>query len=131
MNEGALSPALRKSESGRGYASVIISLLVLVALTYAGIQVVPVYVNNFQLNDYLTDVAQRVAVKQVGADDAQTAVVTKAAALHLPVEPEDVQVSNGGNSTVVHVRYTVPIDLKVYTWALHFTDTGSAPNSVY
>lgn len=124
-------PHTRWAESGRGYLSLIITLVILAALAYTGIQVVPVYVNNFQLNDYLTKLAQEVAVKRVGAGDAPAAVVTKAVALDLPVEAGDVQVVNGGNSIVLQVRYTVPIDLKVYTWSLHFSDSASAPSTVY
>ena len=134
MVEGA-SPGLRYSarwtESGRGYLSLIITLVILAGLAYTGIRVVPVYINNFQLNDYLTNLAQEVAVRRVEPGEAPAAVVAKAANLDLPVQLGDVQVENEGNSIIIQVRYAVPIDLKAYTWTLHFSDSASAPSTVY
>ncbi|MGH9435533.1 MAG: hypothetical protein ACRD06_06005 [Terriglobia bacterium] len=119
------------TESGRGYLGLIITLVILAALAYTGIQTVPVYVNNFQLNDYLASLVQEVAVKRVAPGDAPAAVVSKAADLNLPVATGNVEVDNGGNSVVIQVRYAVPINLKVYTWILHFSDSASAPSNVY
>ncbi|MGH9397630.1 MAG: hypothetical protein ACRD18_12355 [Terriglobia bacterium] len=126
-----LEYSARWTESGRGYLSLIITLVILAALAYIGIQVVPVYVDNFQLNDYLTSLAEEVAVKRVAPAEAPAAVATKAADLNLPVQSGNVQVDNGGNSIIIRVHYAVPIDLKVYTWTLHFSDSASAPSTVY
>ncbi|MDE3178626.1 MAG: hypothetical protein KGM47_03115 [Acidobacteriota bacterium] len=127
----SLKASTSRGDSGRGYLSLIITLIILAGAAYTGVQVVPVYVSNFRLNDYLTTLAQEVAVKHIEMADAPAAVVSKAADLALPVQPGDVEAGNGINSVKISVNYSVPIDLKIYTWTLHFSDSASAPSTVY
>lgn len=117
---------MRRSDSGEGYAKAILALGILAALIYVGIEAVPVYVNNYQLADYLRDRAVKATVERPTAENLQAEVVTYARNLGLPVTSDNVQVTVTRDSVKIQLDYTVPVDLKVYTWVLHFTPSAES-----
>lgn len=110
---------MRHSDSGAGRGKLIGTLAVLLAVAYVAIKTIPVYVHNYELHDYIGQLAIQATVSRAPAEGIRNNVVAKAQDLNLPVSPENVKVQAGHNVTIL-VDYTVPIDLKVYTWVLHF-----------
>ncbi|MBI1939884.1 MAG: hypothetical protein HYS33_00090 [Acidobacteria bacterium] len=45
--------------------------------------------------------------------------------MDLPIAREDVKVSVTSSGVTIDLDYTVPVDLQVYTWVLHFTPSAS------
>ncbi len=80
----------------------------------------PYYVRNYQLQQYVEAVTQRVENREKADDLLRTWVVEKAANLQLPVKAENVQVKRSGEALRIDVRYVVRVDLPVYTVDLHF-----------
>jgi len=112
---------MRRVDAGKGYGKAIFTLLVLALVGYAGIQVIPVYVNNYQLTDYLRSQTPFWLAQHNSSEMVQKAILAKAHDLNLPISAEQVKVEATGGRVAVAIDYTVPIDLKVYTWPLHFT----------
>jgi hypothetical protein len=112
---------MRRVDAGRGYAKTIFTLLVLALVVYAGVQVVPAYINNYQLNDYLRSQTPFWLAQHSSSEMVQKAILAKAQDLNLPISAEQIKVEVTGSRVAVAIDYTVPIDLKLYTWALHFT----------
>ena len=112
---------MQRSDSGRVTIKAIVTLLFLVAVVYAGFKIVPVYVDSFELQDFIRQQNPFWVTQRAPADGIRNAIVAKARELELPVSPEQVKVEVGGGRVAVAVDYTVPIDLIVYTLNLHFT----------
>jgi hypothetical protein len=115
---------MRRSDSGQGSGKAFLALLIVVALGYLGIKTIPVYVNNYQLGDYIRDLAVRATVERPPAERLQGDVVAKAQSLDLPVTAGNVKVTVTNEKVIIRVDYTVPIDLKLYTLNLHFTPSA-------
>ncbi len=114
---------MRHSDSGVGYGKAILTVAMLAAFAYTAIKFVPVYVHNFELQSYINDLAVKATVDRSSSDAIRNVVVAKAQDLDLPVAPADVAVQSG-NKVTIKIDYKAPIDLKVYTWVLHFTDSA-------
>ncbi len=120
-----------RAQSGQGYFGLFVTLLVLAAGGFVALQAVPVYVHNFELQDYAHSLAENVAVDRVPPASVPSEVVARAQQLNLPVTADDVTMPAGEAAVKIRIRYTVPVDLKFYTWSLHFTISASAPRLVY
>jgi hypothetical protein len=115
---------MRLSESGRITFKALLSLAFLAALIFAAIKITPVYVNNFQLHDYIQTQTPFWLAQRASADAIRKNVLAKAQDLDLPVAADDVTVEANQNRVSVSIDYHVPVDLKVYTLQLHFTPSS-------
>ena len=116
-----LGRIVRRSDSGLGRGRLIVELTVLGALVYVGIKALPVYVQNYELSDYIRQLAVQATVQRSTAEVIQQQVVVFAQNLDLPVDRDNVQVAVGGSAVTIALDYSVPVDLRVYTWVLHFS----------
>jgi len=116
---------MRTSESGRSFLGGILTLAVIAALIYVAFLTVPIYVNNYELEGYIRDLAIQASVARSPAGEIQKSVLAKALDLHLPVSADQIKVESNRGNIKIDVDYTVPVDLKVYTWVLHFTPSTS------
>jgi hypothetical protein len=107
----------------------ILSLAFLGMVAYCALKIVPVYVDNYQFQDYLNNTAVDATVRQPQPrpEDLQAAIYSKAESLGLPVERQDIKVSVGQTVTI-NVAYEVYVDLKIYTLPLHFTPSAKNSN---
>jgi len=115
---------MRLSESGKITFKAILSLAFLAALIFASIKIIPVYVNNYQLQDYLQTQTPFWLTQHASADAIRKNVLAKAQDLGLPLAAEDMTVEANPNRVSVSIDYHVPVDLKVYTLQLHFTHSS-------
>ena len=115
---------MRRSDSGRVTVKAILWLVFIVAVIYSGIKIIPVYVNSYELEDYIRQQNPYWVTQRASADAIRNNILAKARDMDLPLSPEDVKVEIGGGRTTVNLDYTVPIDLKVYTLNLHFTPSA-------
>jgi hypothetical protein len=115
---------MRRSDSGKGTIKAILTVAFLVAVIYAGIKIIPVYVNSYELDDYIRQQNPFWVTQHASADAIRNNILAKAQDLGLPVSAEQVQVSAGGGRVAVNLDYTVPVDLKVYVLNLHFTPSA-------
>jgi hypothetical protein len=107
----------------------ILSLAFLGIVAYCALKIAPVYVNNYQFQDYLNNTAVDATVRQPQPrpEDLQAQIYSKAESLGLPVERQDIKVSVGQTVTI-DVAYEVYVDLKIYTLPLHFTPSAKNSN---
>ncbi len=107
----------------------ILALAFLGAVAFCALKIVPVYVENYQFQDYLDHAAVDATVRQPQPrpEDLQAEIYAKAESLGLPVEHQDIKVSVGRTVTI-DVDYEVDVDLKLYTLPLHFTPSAKNSN---
>lgn len=119
---------MRRSEKGAGSAKLIFAIIILSLVGWTAYKVIPIYVANYELNDDIHQLAIQATVDRSSADAVQSKVLSYAKDLDLPVTREDIKVSVGTRVTI-DLDYTVPIDLKFYTFDMHFTPSA-ANNSI-
>ena len=115
---------MRLSESGRITFKAILSLAFLAAVIYAGFKILPVYINDYQLNDYIENQNPFWLTQHASADAIRKNVLAKAQDLDLPLAADEVMVEANLDKVTVSLDYHVPVDLRVYTLQLHFTHSN-------
>ena len=113
-------------ERGEGFLKTIIFLSFVAAVVFTAVKVFPVYFNNYQLSDYIRDRAVRAAVDRTSTEVVRTEVVRYGRSLGVDLSGDEVRVTNDEGTVRIQVDYTVPVDLKLVTWNLHFTPSAES-----
>jgi hypothetical protein len=98
----------------------IAGVAVLLILGAIAIILIPPYVQNFKLQRFVNDLIDDPATISLPPDVIRERVVSRAAALGLPVHGQDVQVKPVHNAIRIDVLYVVHVDVASYTVDLHF-----------
>jgi hypothetical protein len=106
-----------------------ISLVFLGAVVFCAARIIPVYMDNYELQDYINNVAVQATVQSppITPEAVQKEIAAKADGLGLPVRLQDVSVSVG-RTVVINLDYTVYVDLMFYHLPLHFTPSAQNSN---
>jgi hypothetical protein len=99
--------------------------MILVALVYAGIKVMPILVDEYQFQDGIQNIARFASVNRQDNPKIQKAVLTEAEKDDLPDRPEDIKVEGSSGNVRISVDYSVTVDLSVYQWTLNFHPTAT------
>jgi cell division protein FtsL len=116
---------MRRTEEASGRFKAFFSLAFLAAIIFLAIKTLPAYVNNFQLQDHIRQLSTQLAVraKPVTPDEIRAEVVAFAQDHGVPLTADNVKVTITSH-IMINVDYTVPVDLMVYTFRLHFTPSA-------
>jgi hypothetical protein len=93
---------------------------VLLILIILGVFLFPPYAANWQLQNYVNDLADDPATSKLPMEAVRTRVLNQAAALGLPVQSDNVHVGFTGSAVKIDVLYIVHVDIAGYTVDLHF-----------
>jgi hypothetical protein len=93
---------------------------VLAVLVFLGIRLIPIYLHNQELQQFVEEVTHRSAAPTSSDDVLRSWVLSKAADLELPVVADNVHIQRLANNVHIEVRYAVRVDLPLYTVDLHF-----------
>ncbi len=115
---------MQSSESGKITLKTILSLAFLAALIFVGFKTIPVYINDYQLNDWVQNQTPFWQTQHATEETIRKTIIAKAQDLGLPLAAEDMKVEATANKVSVNLDYHVPVDLKVYTLQLHFTHSS-------
>ena len=115
---------MRRSELGASNIKAIPPLLFLFAVGYLAFKTVPVYVHNYQLNDFMRQEALRATVKRFPPEAVVEHVMAEARELGLPIQQRQIQVQASHNYVSISVDYSALVDLRVYQFHLHFTPSA-------
>ena len=96
-------------------AAVVLTVLLAFTAMFA-----PIYFRNLELQNFVSDVAQRVENRTNSDDVLRTRVLDKAHQLDLPIKEDNVQVIRSKEGVRIDVRYFVRVTLPGYTVDLHF-----------
>ena len=94
--------------------------VVLAALLAFTAMFAPIYFRNLELQNFVSEVAQRVENRTNSDDVLRTWVLDKAHELDLPVKGDNVQIIRSRERLRIDVRYFVRVTLPGYTVDLHF-----------
>ena len=96
-----------------------------VVFVYLGIKLVPPWVNNYQLQDYITALARKATYAQGGTEESiRKAVLSKAKDLRMPVKGAQIRVVKSTYAVIINVKYNVMVKTPAYTFNLKFNPTA-------
>jgi hypothetical protein len=101
-----------------------IGILVIVLAGYLGVQLVPIYYENYQFKDVVNTEATLETYTTKPEADIRDAVYKKAQELEIPIEKEKIKVQRAGTvgtgSLLIAAPYNVHVDFPGYPLDLHF-----------
>ena len=100
---------------------VALGVLVLALLALFGVLLAPLYYQNYRLQEFVSQAAQRVENRTKSDDVLRDWILDRAHGLRLPVKAGDVHIKRPDGGLRIDVRYVVPVDLPGYTVLLHFS----------
>jgi hypothetical protein len=116
--------AVQNAEKGSAKLNLIITLVILGAMGFAGIRIVPVYFADYQFKDSLNSESRfaLTGYPKRSAEDVKDDIFKKAQDLGIPAKRDDIVVAMDNGSVSISLDYSVPIDLIVYQYTLQFHD---------
>jgi hypothetical protein len=109
-------------ERGGSKLSLIVTLIIVAALGFTAVKIVPVYVEAYQFQDSI-EAESRFALTgypKKSVEDIRDDIYKKAQDLGIPAKREDIRVNVTNGSVEIGTDYSVLIDLKVYQYTLQF-----------
>ncbi len=116
---------MRSSENGKGKIGLLIMILIFAAIVYVLVKVVPKRVNAYEYNDFIQQYT-RDNIWGKKPEQVRHDLLQKARDLNLPVTAKQIKITRRGANAEVEVKFDLPINLKVYTWVLHYDFKNSA-----
>ena len=114
----------RLGNSQRGGSGVKLSFLLVLlgSMIFAGVKVLPIYVNNYQMQDAIESEARFAIGNRLGAKDIRDNVWKKVNEIGIPADQESLKVTANQGAVQISLDYSVPVDLLVYKFTLDFHD---------
>jgi hypothetical protein len=93
---------------------------VLLILIVLGVVLAPPYAANWKLQNYVNELAEDASTAKRPPEAVRAQLVSKAAALGLPVSNDDVQVAISQGVVKIDILYILQVNLAGYAVDLHF-----------
>ncbi len=112
----------RNPERGGSKLNMLLTLMVLGAMGFIAVKLVPVYVANYQFQDSIESESRfaLAGYPKKSIDDIRDDVFKKVQDLGIPAQESDIQVTVSNSNVDIALDYTVPINLAVYQFTLQF-----------
>ena len=107
-------------QRGSSRLKLITFLVVLVAMIYVGVKVIPILVNNMQFQDAIESTARFASVNRQSVDDIRTSVLKEAENEDIPITAQDIHVKGESGRVEIAADYSVTVNLGIYQWTLNF-----------
>lgn len=114
--------ARQHTQRGGSRVSLVITLLIVAAIVFAVVKVVPIYVNAYEFQDSMqTEARFALSYPPKDANQIRSDIWQKAQDLSIPLDTKDeIQVMENQGAVNISVDYSVPVDLRVYQFTLQF-----------
>lgn len=117
---------LRKiRQTGEGKLGCAIWLLLLAALVMTGFKMIPIKIAGAELYDFMDDQAKFGA--RTPPEEIKKRILRRAEELGIAVEPDNVTVTKPSGRVRMTAKYTVPVDLMVFTYDWDFEHIVDKP----
>ena len=125
MSRKAQLLRMAASERGEGKLKAIIVTVILASLAFTAYKLLPPYIAEYQLNDKMQETARFASVTRAKDYQIVDTIFRTIEDLDIPATKDDVKVVAVNGKVTISVDYTVPIDLWVYKFEIHFSPTTS------
>jgi len=124
MSTGRTNRMVRDGERGGSRLNLLMTLVFLGATIFVAVKIIPPYVQNYQFEDAVKSEC-RFALSgypRKTEDDVREDIWKKAQELSIPLnKKEEIQVTVNQGNVTISTNYSIPIDLMVYQFTLHFS----------
>lgn len=110
---------MKSSERGEGKLGLIVLLIILAAIVFVLVKMIPPRVSAYELNDFIEQYGRQDSWRKT-PEQMRKDILEEATQLSLPLKAKDIKINRKGASIEIRTTFDVPIDLKVYTWVMHF-----------
>ena len=108
-------------ETGAGSFKALFAVAFFVALVFAGIKLVPPFINNYQFTEDINNIARTATYATTATEEViRTDVIGKAKDLGIPIQPDQVTVQKTQTGVQIDVKYVVTVTMPGYTFKLNF-----------
>ncbi len=105
--------------AGLTRVKLILTILIVAGLGYAGSKLIPVYWSYVSMFDPVKEAAM--AATRPGKEaEARAELIARAKGVGVELDEEQVEIDRDGNVVVVRVAWEVPVDLRVYRHTFRF-----------
>ena len=112
----------RNLQRGGSRVKLFLTLALLGSMIFAGIKILPIYVNNYQMQDAIESEARFAIGNRLGAKDIRDNVWKKVNEIGIPADQDSLKVTANQGAVQISLDYSVPVDLLVYKFTLDFHD---------
>jgi len=105
--------------AGATRLKLLLTLLVLAGLGYAGSKTIPVYWSYLSMFDPVKEAAMA-ASRPGKEDEARADLMARAKGVGVELDEERVEIDRDGNFVTVRVAWDAPVDLRVYRHTFRF-----------
>ena len=113
-----------RSQRGEGKLKSIVFALIIISGIYVAYKLVPPYVNEYQLQDKMQELARFGIVNRSSDEQIRENVFKAVQDLNLPIKREDIKVTITQATCKISLDYAVPVDLLFYSTELHFSPSS-------
>ncbi len=118
-----------RSERGGGSFSAILGLVVIAAVIFAAIKLLPPYIANYQFQDYLDNTARTATYSPITEADLKKEIMSRGRELGIPLQDRQLAVQKvRGGSVNIAITYEVPVDLIVRQVVWRFAPSAGNTN---
>ncbi len=111
----------RQRMRGGARLKALIWTVILVSAMYAGYKLVPVYFDNYQLQDKMQEIARFAVVNNMSEEKIRDAIFREIQERGIPARREDIRVSMSPRGINISLSYTVNVDLIVLQREIQFS----------
>ena len=120
-----------RSERGFLSFSAIVALVVVAAVIFLALKLLPPYISDYQLRDAVVNIARRGGYSNATERDIRDEVIDRAGDFGIELDDRQVAVRKRDNSVDIAVEYAVQVDLLEWNVELRFEPSaGDADFSV-
>jgi hypothetical protein len=105
---------------------ILLTLAILAGAGYVGSKLIPPYWTYLPMHEHVKEAAMA-AGRRGREAEARAELIARAKSIGLTLEDENVEIGQEGNLVMVRVRWTVPLDLRLYRTTLRFEVEKGAP----
>jgi hypothetical protein len=110
------------SERGGSGVKLFLLLVLLGSMIFAGFKILPIYVNNYQVQDAIESEARFAIGNRLTAKDIRDNVWKKVNEIGIPADQDSLKITANPGAVQISLDYSVPVDLLVYKFTLDFHD---------
>jgi hypothetical protein len=118
----------RCGERGSARLKTVVWIALLGAFIFVCVKVVPVLFSEYQFQDAMQTTARFATINRQSPDEIRKTLIQEAKSKDIPVQPEDIHVTNDAGNVKISADYSVTVDLQVYQLTLNLHP--SATNNV-
>ena len=119
-----LKRSSQRSQRGEGRLKAIIYTVILVVGVFVAIRLVPLYVNEYQLQDKMNEQAKFAVVNRYTEAQVRDILFKVIQDLDIPATRDDIKLATTNHGISISVTYTVPVDFFIYKTDITFSPTS-------